>query len=95
MIEVSWSDWLDFSTGQIANVPELPGVFMMHAVMKIIYIGGSDNLKKSISESLGSSCICDAKRFRYAVVDGHGKIREQLLAEYKEKHGGKIPKCME
>jgi hypothetical protein len=94
-IELNWSDWLDFSASQVANVPELPGVFMMHASMKILYIGDSINLKKSISESLESSCICDAKRFRYAAVDGHDKIREQLLAEYKEKHGGKMPKCME
>ncbi|MFY9301110.1 MAG: hypothetical protein WAO91_07970 [Candidatus Nitrosotenuis sp.] len=95
MVELNWSDWLDFNASQVANVPELPGVFMMHASMKILYIGNSDNLKKSVNESLGSSCVCDAKRFRYSVVDDHDKIKEQLLAEYREKHDGKMPKCME
>lgn len=95
MVELNWSDWLDFNASQVASIPELPGVFMMHASMKILYIGNSDNLKKGINESLGSSCVSDAKRFRYSVVDGHDKIVKQLLAEYREKHGGKMPKCME
>lgn len=95
MIEISWSDWLDFSAAQITNVPESPGVFMMHAAMKILYIGDSNNLRESIDKSLSSSCVCESKRFRYSVIDSHGEIRDQLLAEYKEKHDGKMPRCME
>ncbi len=95
MVEISWSDWLDFSAEQIARVPESPGVFMMHAAMKILYIGDSDNLRSSIDKSLSSSCVCEAKRFRYSAIAAHDKIREQLLAEYKEKHDGKMPRCME
>jgi excinuclease UvrABC nuclease subunit len=95
MIEISWSDWLDFSAGQIANVPESPGVFMMHAAMKILYIGGSDNLRASIDKSLTSPCVSESKRFRYSVVAEYDEIKERLLAEYKEKHDGKMPRCME
>lgn len=95
MSELNWSDWLDFNATQVASVPELAGVFMMHASMKILHIGSSDNLKKSINALLGTPCVCDAKRFRYSAVGGHDKIKEQLLAEYREKHDGKMPKCME
>ncbi len=95
MVEINWSDWLDYNAEQISMVPESPGVFMMHAAMKILYIDGSENLRESISKSQSNSCICDAKRFRYSVLDTHKETKEQLLREYKEKHGGKMPKCME
>lgn len=93
--EINWSEWLDFNEEQTAKVPESPGVYMMHAAMKILFIGGSTNLKQSIAESLKTSCISDAKRFRYFVTDSHEAIKGKLLKEYQEKHDGKPPKCME
>jgi excinuclease UvrABC nuclease subunit len=94
MAEISWSDWLDFSQDQIASIPESPGVFMMHAAMKILYIGDSENLRESITQLQKEPCVCDAKRFRYSVLDAHNEAKERLLAEYKEKHDGNMPKCM-
>jgi excinuclease UvrABC nuclease subunit len=91
---ISWSDWLDFSEEQIAKVPESPGVYMMHAAMKILFIGNSANLKQSITESLKAPCTSDAKRFRYFVTDSHLEIGQKLLKEYQEKHDGNLPKCM-
>jgi excinuclease UvrABC nuclease subunit len=95
MTEITWSDWLDFNSEQAAKTPESPGVYMMHAAMKILYIGNAHSLRHSITESLGSACVCDAKRFRYSVTDDHVSLKEKLLNEYKEKHDGKSPKCME
>lgn len=92
--EIKWSDWLDFSKEQAEKAPESPGVYMMHAAMKILYIGDTDNLRKSITESLSSGCTCDAKRFRYFATQAHGAIREGLLEEYRKKHDGKMPLCM-
>lgn len=92
--DIKWSDWLDFSQEQIAMAPESPGVYMMHAAMKILHIGGTDNLRKSISESQSANCTCDAKRFRYFATQSHSKIKETLLDEYKKKHDGKMPLCM-
>ena len=92
--DIKWSDWLDFSQEQIANAPESPGVYMMHAAMKILYIGGTDNLRKSITESQSAVCTCDAKRFRYFATQSHGQVRERILDEYKKKHDGKMPLCM-
>ena len=91
---ISWSDWLDFSQEQIAKVPESAGVYMMHAAMKILFIGNSANLKQSIAESLKAPCTADAKRFRYSVTESHQEIAQKLLREYQEKHDGKLPKCM-
>ena len=48
MPEVLWSDWLDFNQETFEKIPKLPGVFMMHVAMKILFIGGSENMKKSI-----------------------------------------------
>lgn len=92
--EYTWSDWLDFSQEGISNIPEKPGVFMMHAAMKVLYINDSINLKKSLQESLSIPCISEAKRFRFMVSDEHEKIKSDLIEDYKNRHDGKMPKCM-
>jgi excinuclease UvrABC nuclease subunit len=93
-MEVTWSEWLDFNSEQASMLPESPGVYMMHAAMKILYIGGTSNLKKSITEALNTSCVRDAKRFRYFATNEHDSISQSLLSKYKEKHDGNLPRCM-
>lgn len=92
---ITWSDWLDYSEGQISKTPQEPGVYMMHAAMKILQIGNTTNLRKTILDTLKDSCTSDAKRFRYSVITNHQEIKTQLLKEYQEKHDGKLPRCME
>lgn len=94
MVEVSWSDWLDFSLEEVAKIPASSGVYMMHASMKILFIGESDNLRQSITEALDDSCTKDAKRFKYSSVKNHQEIKLQLIKEYQEKHQGNMPRCM-
>ena len=94
MEEISWSEWLDFNVEQASKVPESPGIYMMHASMKILYIGDTNNLKQSIIDSIKTACVCDAKRFRYFVTDAHDELKEKLLKEYQEKHDGNLPKCI-
>ncbi|MGQ0772476.1 MAG: DUF7508 domain-containing protein [Nitrososphaerota archaeon] len=93
--EIVWSDWLDFSAEQASKVPETPGVYMMHAAMKILYIGDSENLRQSINESLNLECVNTAKRFRYSITSTHHELKEKILKEYQEKHNGSRPRCME
>lgn len=93
--EIAWSEWLDFSAEQAAKLPESPGIYMMHAAMKILFIGGTNNLRQSITDSLSAPCTSEAKRFRYFVTGAHQHLSERLLKEYQEKHDGKLPKCME
>jgi hypothetical protein len=94
---LNWSDWLDFNKDTIDNkVPEDEGVYKMHASMKILHIGSSYNLKQSLLESLSNSCISDKPaRFSYATTQSSEKIKEFLLNEYRNKHNGKLPICME
>jgi hypothetical protein len=77
------------------QTPEAPGVFMMHAAMKILLIDSTSNLRQSITEALKTPCTSDAKRFRYFATDSYEEIKNKLLKEYQEKHEGKLPKCME
>ncbi|MFN3654501.1 MAG: hypothetical protein ACK4TO_04140 [Candidatus Nitrosotenuis sp.] len=91
---VNWSEWLDFNSEQTSRLPESPGVYMMHAAMKILYIGGTQNLKKSITDALTTSCVCDSKRFRYFATNEYDALCRSLLNEYKEKRDGNLPKCM-
>jgi len=94
MEEITWSDWLDCNLETVKSVPENSGVFMMHAAMKILYIGASPNLRKSITDSISSSCTKDAKRFKYSEQKNYESLKEQLIKEYQQKHEGKLPKCM-
>lgn len=92
--DLAWSDWLDFSQEQISMVPESSGVYMMHAAMKILYIGGSSNIKESVSELASKECTCNAKRFKYAKTADYEQEAGRLIQEYKQKHGGSMPICM-
>lgn len=92
--ELAWSDWLDFSQEQISKVPESSGVFMMHAAMRILHIGGSGNMKKSITDLMTKECTCNAKRFKYACVESYETVANTLIQEYKQKHAGSMPICM-
>jgi hypothetical protein len=67
----------------------------MHTGMKILFIGSTQNLKKSLLECLSDPCISKAKRFSYAITQSSDKIKEQLLNEYRNKHNGTLPTCME
>ncbi len=46
MSENEWSEWFDFNQELISKIPQIPGVYMMHKNMKILFIGGSENIKK-------------------------------------------------
>ena len=90
-----WSPWLDFDATTIGKIPESAGVFSMHAAMKILFIGATQNLKNSLLESLTIPCRSNAKRFRYMLTDSPDIVKQQLISEYLTKHEGKMPLCMQ
>ncbi|MBM3895490.1 MAG: hypothetical protein FJ359_03545 [Thaumarchaeota archaeon] len=92
---MSWSEWLEFNKENIAKVPQTSGVFRMHTAMKMMYIGNAQNLQKRLDETLAAPCTSDAKRFCYMETNEHEKIKNELLNDYRQKHDGKLPKCME
>jgi hypothetical protein len=92
---LDWSPWLDFDRDNITNIAESEGVYKLHAGMKILFIGSSQNLRESLLDCLSNACIGKAKRFSYAVTQSSDKIKEQLLNEYRNKHDGRLPTCME
>ena len=57
MPENKWSNWGDNNQESLSKIPEKPGVYMMHASMKILFIGGSQNMKKSITETLEKNVL--------------------------------------
>ena len=94
---IEWSPWLDFNEANIIAlaIPESPGVYKMHASMKILYIGSGDNLKQSLLQTISDPCIGKATRFSYFVTKSADKVKEQLIKEYQETHGNKLPICMD
>ncbi|HEY6659261.1 MAG TPA: hypothetical protein VIZ62_12115 [Nitrososphaeraceae archaeon] len=92
---LQWSSWLNFDKATITEIPESEGIYKMHASMKILFIGNSHNLRKSLLESLSDSCLNKATRFSYTVTQSSDKIQELLLNEYRMKHSGQLPLCME
>ena len=88
-----WSQWLDFDRPSVEMVPESPGVCVMHASMKILYIGGSPNVRQELLGKLSDPCTGKAKRFRYIATPDFESVKEQQVKEYTSKHG-KLPPCM-
>lgn len=93
----AWSEWLDLNHSIITTTANLdkPGVFKVHASMKILYIGSGTSIKQSLLESLSDPCISKAKRFSYLVTENAEDVKDQLLKEYRESHGGSLPTCMD
>ncbi|MDQ3561699.1 MAG: hypothetical protein M3382_01725 [Thermoproteota archaeon] len=92
---LDWSPWLDFDKDNIANIAESEGVYKIHAGMKILFIGSSQNVRESMLGCLSDPCISKAKRFSYAIIESADRVKEQLLDEYRNKHKGKLPSCMD
>ena len=92
---LDWSPWVDFNRDNISDIAESEGVYKIHAGMKILFIGSSQNLRESVLGCLSDPCISNAKRFSYAIIESADKVKEQLLNEYRNKHGGRLPICME
>jgi hypothetical protein len=92
---LDWSPWLDFDRNNIVDITESEGVYKIHAGMKILFIGSSQNLRESLLGCLSDPCISKAKRFSYSLIESADKVKEQLLNEYRNKHNGRLPTCME
>lgn len=89
-----WSQWLDFDRANVENAPESPGVCVMHASMKTLYIGGSNNIRQELLGRLSDPCTGKAKRFRFIVTSEFQSVKDQQVKEYVDKHG-RLPPCME
>jgi len=90
-----WSEWLDFNGKTISNIPQSAGVYMMHASMKILFIGGSENIKTSIQDKEYEQCISKATRVRYMQTLSYEQVADDLIKDYQDRHEGKLPQCME
>ena len=92
---LDWSPWLDLDRDNIANIAQSEGVYKIHADMKILFIGSSQNLRESMRRCLSDACISKARRFSYVIIESADKVKEQILNEYRNNHGGRLPMCME
>jgi len=92
--ENKWSEWFDFNAETISAIPQTAGVYMMHISMKILFIGGSENMKTSIQHNT-NPCISQATRIRYMQTPSFEKIADELIKDYQSRHEGNLPQCME
>jgi hypothetical protein len=62
-VEDAWSGWLDFDQSNIAkaDLPDKPGVFKVHASIKMLMAGSTMDLRRSLSESLSDPCVGKAR----------------------------------
>lgn len=93
MTDEVWSQWFDFDRANIDSAPESAGVFVMHANMKVLYIGASQNIRHGLVERLANECSSKAKRFRYMLTQSPDIQKNSLLKDYSEKHQGNLPLC--
>jgi len=90
-----WSEWLDFNGETLSKIPQSAGVYMMHTSMKILFIGGSENIKTSVEDKENEKCISKSTRVRYMQTSSYEQITDNLIKEYQERHEGKLPLCMQ
>ena len=83
MEQKEWSEWLDFSENTIKNISNSAGVFMMHSSMKILFIEGTEDIKKSIEGKMKHPCITNTTRLRYMNTPDYEKIANELITDYK------------
>lgn len=88
-----WSSWLDFDRKTVEDVPKSAGAYVMHASMKVLYIGSSDDINGALLERLTDDCCSKAKRFKYMLVTAHQAVRASMLEEFASKHQGQLPPC--
>jgi len=93
-MSTEWSQWLDFNQATIEAVPESPGVCVMHASMKTLYIGAGQNIRQELLSRLSDPCTSKAKRFKYLLTLEFEALKKEQVNEYTSKHG-KPPPCME
>lgn len=93
--ENAWSDWLNFNEETISKIPQCAGVYMMHASMKILFIGGSENIKIDIQDKNRDSCIIKSTRIRYMQTTSYEQTTYDLIRDYQDRHDGKLPQCMQ
>ena len=53
------------------------------------------DLRQSLLESLSDPCVRKARRYSYLVTEKAEQVKDQLLKEYRENHGGNMPACMD
>ena len=94
MSESEWSQWLDFDEKNISQIPEVAGIFVTHANMKVLYIAGSSNIHAALLSLVHEDCVSKSKRFRYMVTSTYQDEAQKMLKDYGEKHAGKMPGCM-
>ncbi len=94
MLENKWSDWLDFNEEECSKIPEVSGVYMLHAAMKILFIGGTKNLKASILNAFSDRDISKATRIRFRKEENFERVSEELIIDFKKRHEGQPPSCM-
>jgi len=90
----SWSEWFDFKRSILSDMPQTEGVFMMHSAMKILFIEGTTNLKKSIEEKFNHPEITENTRLRFMMTQTYKKTAEELIKNYRVRHDGKNPLYM-
>ena len=90
-----WSGRPDFDTGTANGVPGEPGSTVMHAAMKILHVGGLENLREDLAGRLADPCTRDASRFRYMLAPNHRDVRDGLPGGYKGRRDGRLPRRME
>lgn len=66
----------------------------MHADMKILWIGGSENMKKTITGTASDECISKSTRFRFREEENYEKAKMEIIEDFKKRHEGNLPDCM-
>jgi hypothetical protein len=95
-MSLAFSPWKPLDVTEVGSLPESPGVFEIATLVRnVLFIGAAESLAATLASQLDSPSTLPARAgglyFRHAPTDDAERIHAELLAEYRERHGGALP----
>ncbi|MFH1597998.1 MAG: hypothetical protein ABIB97_02920 [Patescibacteria group bacterium] len=95
-VEKTGESYIRLEEKAVSKVPTVAGTFVLaDKAREIIYIGMAKNLNKALMDTLEgyNSCLTKANYFQISINPNPKEGVTNLFIEYKEEHGGFIPRC--
>jgi len=95
-VEKTGESYIKLEEKSVSKVPSVAGTYVLaDKAREIVYIGLADNLNKALMKTLEgyNACLQKAKFFQISINPDPKKGVALIFEEYKEEHGGFIPRC--
>ena len=97
---MAFTDLIQATPQNLSRIPERAGVYKLFHKSELIYIGrssgGSSTIKTRINAHYNGKsgpCVQKMTAYKYDTTVADVTTERELLQNYKNAHGGKLPPC--